>query len=173
MPFAAFIPFIIIGIVIAFARRSAEQQRKQQEARRRAAQAQTVGEQKVPTINRTPQPTVRPTVQVPEPAREVPRPLPTNPYVQSAAPKAKPAASALKPRTQVRPQPAYEGVPVTTPMHKDHDLCAVEEDPKGSLTPHAAVSAVSGGGTLLDLKPDNIVRGVLFSEIFGKPKARR
>ncbi len=55
-------------------------------------------------------------------------------------------------------------------MHAEHDLCALDSD--GSEKTEA-VPALQTGGTSLNLTPDNIVRGVLFSEIFGKPKSLR
>ena len=65
--------------------------------------------------------------------------------------------------------------PVSNPAkekHPEHELCALrpeEAHPQGAA--HAEVS--HNAGSLLDFTPDNILRGVLFSEVFGKPKALR
>jgi hypothetical protein len=60
--------------------------------------------------------------------------------------------------------------------HPQHDMCALQpedaKEQKASQT-RTGVPALQTGGTALNLTPDNIVRGVLFSEIFGKPKSLR
>ncbi len=64
-----------------------------------------------------------------------------------------------------------EGPPVPRPvnpkqMHPEHDLCALRSD-----DPHAQQTANASEGTLLNFTPNNILKGILYSEIFGKPKA--
>lgn len=160
MGFAAILPFIIIGIIIGAVRRSAI---KQQEARRRAAVEEQQA-QRTQTVTRPePQPTVRPSVQVP---------------TRSEGPKANERVKPIEPRFPSNAHPEHDDCalrPETPPKtvagqkHPSHDDCALRPDE------HAASAPVqkNSGNAPLELTSDQILRGVLFSEIFGKPKALR
>ena len=154
MLLAAVLPLIVVGVVIAIVLRSVEQNRRQ-EAQRRAAEMK---QPQTPSEGQAQYTPVRPSVQ--------------------AAP--------------VRREPAFrpEGTAVKGPsMHQEHDLCALKQETPNANGKHpehddcalrpeerkepASAAAAKTGGTLLSLEPDDIVRGVLFSEILGKPKALR
>lgn len=174
MQFTAIIPLIIIGIVITLARSSAERKKQQQAARRRALDERNREPQVPPVIRQTPQPP-QPTVRVPEAVR-----------------KAVQAEQRPKPQPKPQPKPAprvvlTEGVGTEGPgtliprvgsdphpkqKHPEHDMCALRPEEQEHNAASVGTSAVQNGLTL-DLSPENILRGVLFSEIFGKPKALR
>lgn len=158
MPFAAVLPFIVIGIVLAIVRRSVELNKRQQ------AQNRTAEQQKQQTVSEGQaayQP-VKPSVQVPPVRKE------TRAWTEGSAPKG-------------------------PSMHRDHDLCALkEEDPKAknkhpehdlcALDPNeinatggakAHAQAPKTSGPSLTFTPDQILNGVILSEILGKPKALR
>ncbi len=163
MPVFALLPLIVIGIVVAVTRRAAIT--KQREAQARAARERQDAAPFQPR-QQTPMP-VRPTVQVPNPAQEGPRPeerVRLEPRVQQ-----KPAQKAQKMHTEhdfcaLRPDDpkAAKG------EHPEHDLCSL--NPEDKKTPAAQPQ---NGNALLNFTPDDILRGVLFSEVFGKPKALR
>ena len=143
-------PLIIIGIVIAVTRITT-QQRRRAEAQKRAEQVQ---EEQPVTEGQASYTPVKPSVQIPS-ARKA-----------QTAPKSTPTV-----------QNAYRS-PFAQPLqkHPEPDMCALQpEEPKKNTAPHehAAIPALQSSGANLNLTPDNIVRGVLFSEIFGKPKALR
>lgn len=173
MEFAALIPIIIIGVVITMIRSAGQKQR--QEAKRRA-QAERQGSE-IPAAPQQPYRPVRPTVQTPSDV----------PPVRTAAPQPKPLSGAYVPHEgppapEKKLHPEHDNCALDARLaeqkakraaekaHPQHDMCALRED-----TPHAAspVPAAETAGTTLNLTPDNIVRGVLFAEIFGKPKALR
>ena len=177
MPFAALLPFVVIAIIIA-AIKSAETKR-QQELKRRQAQEQTQTAAPAPAARpvQPVRPTVHPTVITPAQQTTL-RPA-SDPHTSSAA---KPAA----PRNAARP--AAQRTP-TASIHPEHDLCAIREDskkpvPSGKHPEHdlcsldetvhtAEAASQKTAGPVLNFTPDNILRGVVFSEIFGKPKALR
>lgn len=163
MPVFALLPLIVIGIVVAVARNAATT--KQREAQARAARERQ-NAAPVPPRQQTPTP-VRPTVRVPAPAQEGPQPE---------------ERVRLEPRVQ--PKPAQKA----QQMHPDHDFCALRpDDPNAKNGGHpehdlcaldpedkkAPATVPQSGNTLLNFTPDNILRGVLFSEVFGRPKALR
>ena len=164
MPVFALLPLIVIGIVIAVARNAAAT--KQREAQARAARERQ-NAAPVPPLQQTPTP-VRPSVRIPTPAQEGPR-----------------SEERVRLEARVQPKPAQKA----QKMHADHDFCALRpDDPKAQNGGHpehddcalrpeerkgSASAAAITGGTPLSLEPDDIVRGVLFSEILGKPKALR
>lgn len=88
----------------------------------------------------------------------------------------KPQAAPKAPTPQkMHPQHEYCAVRSDAPAksvaqqpHPDHDLCALTPD---AVPAHAAVQAQ--GGAALSFAPDKILQGVLYAEIFGKPKALR
>ncbi len=179
MELAALLPLIIIGAVISLAVRTAEQ-KKRQAAQRRADVERQQAQQNMPPVQpKQPYVPVRPTVQAPAPARQ-------------AAPAPKPKPADMKPRVGSGAFVPMEGPPIKNgqKLHQDHDFCSLPtEDPKARKGQHPdhdlcalrpddpktrqAAIAPQGGGTILNLTPDNIVSGVLFSEILGKPKALR
>ena len=158
MPFFIVLPFIIIGVVVFYARNAAEQKKRAEQAKR---QAERIPWEKPQT---RPSATVpRPTVQTPAPARSsVPTTIPT--------PAAAPVRTPPIQKTNRSPfsQPTQQ-------KHPEHDLCALRpEDPKPQepLQPQTCAAQQTNGG-LLNFTPDRILNGVIFSEIFGKPKALR
>ncbi|MBQ5992648.1 MAG: hypothetical protein IJL62_08975 [Clostridia bacterium] len=165
MPIFALFPIVIIGIVIA-AVRSAAEQKKRQEIQRRAQEAQREEAVSEGQANYNP---VKPSVQVPvRRAEPAPRPAPT---VQKAY--QSPLANAQKPAQQMHPGHDFCALRPDDPKAKDpkkhpeHDLCALRPD---AGQPHGTVQTA---GSPLNLTPDAILNGVIFSEIFGKPKALR
>ena len=170
MPFVLVLPFIVIGIVIAAAKKA--EQMKRAEAQNRERQLR---EQGVPQ----PQPTqVRPAAQAPKPVREGPRP-----------------GERVQPQVSPRMQkPAAERKQAPAQMHQGHDFCALRPDsPKGKTHPDhdlcslraedanagkpthtpSGASAQQCGGIHLNFTQDQILNGVILSEILGKPKALR
>ena len=169
MPFVLILPLIVIGIVIATTRKAAEQN-KRAEAQRRAAQMQheaAVGGQ----ATHSP---VKPSVQA-TPVRRV-EPTPTPRTVQKAysSPLAKAQAHPEHEDCSLRPDAK---APQSPPWkHPQHDECSLDRETASKPEPYTVNprnTALRGEGIHLDMTPDNIVRGVLFSEIFGKPKALR
>lgn len=160
MGFAAILPFIIIAVIIGVMRYSAQ---KQQEARRRAAVEEQQAQRTQPETHAEPQTTVRPSVHVPTP---------------SEGPKVNERVKPIEPRYSTKAHPVHDDCalrPETPPKtvagqkHPSHDDCALRPDEHAE--PAAAVS--NSGKAPLELTPDKIMEGVLFSEIFGKPKALR
>lgn len=150
------LPFIAAIIIITTAIRSAEQ-KKRAEAQRMPQAPQTAA----PVEGQASYMPVRPSVQVP-PAREAAA-APTRPYA-SVHPQHDECA--LRP-DQMKPQPANS--------HPQHDECSLREDTskKCGVPANAPETAQHSGGDLLNFTPDNILRGVVFAEVFGKPKALR
>jgi outer membrane biosynthesis protein TonB len=158
MPFFALLPFIIIAIVIASAR-SAEMKKQQVLKRRQAEQEQAA--KSAPTPQKKPpvpaRPTVRPTVMQPRTQSTVTAQTKTN-----------------APQKQVHPQHddcalrPDQKVTTSAQKHPQHEDCSLRPE-----TVSASGASAANGGTPLNFTPDNILRGVIFSEIFGKPKALR
>lgn len=185
--FALLPPLIIVAIVIAVSR-SAEMRRRQ-EAQKRGNPEQTFrtapGTAQQPNV--PVRPTVQPTVTAPRTAPQMQPPYAPHTQQNPYAPRTQ-QQNPYAPRPVQQPRPApmpkimHEGhdfcalrpdSPKDKP-HPDHDLCALrpeEQTAKESMLKNAP--ALQCGGTPLNLTPDNIVRGVIFSEIFGKPKALR
>lgn len=163
MPVFALLPIIVIGIVIAVSRSAAEQKKRAEQARR-AAQMQAEAPVQEGQTSYTP---VRPSVQIPGSKREA---AATAAQKTNQSPLTKPS----KPAQSMHPGHDYCALRPDDPKaqnggHPEHDDCALRpEERKGS----ASAAAITGG-TPLSLEPDDIVRGVLFSEILGKPKALR
>lgn len=149
MPLLIVLPFIFIGIAAAVMRYSAEQN-KRAEAQKRARERQ-ISERQVPS-ERPAAAAPRPTVQVPKPS------LGSTPAQKQSG-----AAATRKDRLPVS-QPSSQS-------HPEHDLCALR--PEDQVNPRTAQTRTQNDGTPLDLTPEKILNGVLFSEIFGKPKALR
>ncbi len=170
MPFVLVLPFIVIGIVIAFTRKAEQAKRAEAQQRERQLREQNFGQ---------PQPTpARPSVQVAKPAREGPRPgervqPQVSPRMQKPAADRKPVPAQMHQGHDfcaLRPDTA-KGKP-----HPDHDLCSLRpEDSKAQKAPNAPVNAAAKqhAGTLPSFTPDQILNGVILSEILGKPKALR
>ena len=175
MDFAALIPIIIIGVVITMIRSAGQKQR--QEAKRRAM-AEQQKETTVPVAPPKPLEPVRPTVQVPKPSPQtartgVPQPKP-------AAPAYTPHEGPPSPERKLHPEhdncsldarlAEYKAKKASEKAHPQHADCALRPE-----TGHAvsSVPATEAAGTDLNFTSDNILRGVIFSEIFGKPKALR
>ena len=174
MPFVLVLPFIVIGFFIAASRKA--EQTKRAEAQRRERQLREQD-------NERPQPTpVRPSVQVPEEHAQprvgprVQNPSADRSPTQAASPRAQTPRTAASPAKNAKPQH----------MHKQHDFCALRPDPpKGQSHPEHDMCALSSeqksvrtsvrsnDNALLNLTPEQVLRGVVFSEIFGKPKALR
>lgn len=101
---------------------------------------------------------------------------PQTPVMQRPAPQAKsnPAATrsqpiANMPKTAPRPNLDVNRVAKKTEqMHPEHDLCALRADDRRAQT---AVQTTAG--ILPNMTQENIVKGLIFSEIIGKPKALR
>ena len=183
MPFVLVLPFIVIGFFIAASRKA--EQTKRAEAQRRERQLREHD-------NERPQPTpVRPSVQVPGSVREGPRPEERaqprvgprvqNPSAdrsptQAASPRAQTPRTAASPAKNAKPQHMHEQHdfcalrpdPPKGQSHPEHDMCALSSEQKSVRT-----SARSNDNALLNLTPEQVLRGVVFSEIFGKPKALR
>jgi hypothetical protein len=169
MPFAALLPFVIVGIVIAVLRNGAEQ-KKRAEAQRRQAQMQAeTPESGEGQARYTP---VKPSVQAP-PVRKAPEPRPV-PNMQTPF-----RSQMAKPEKQMHAGHDFCALRPDPPKgktHPEHEMCALRPDESGASETahaHAADRTQANSGTILDFTPDNIVRGVLFSEIFGRPKALR
>lgn len=171
MPFLALLPLIIVGVIISITSRAAAV-RKQEEARKRATafDERQSNPQMPPVRPQAPQPP-KPTVQPPQYTQYVPPVrLQTQQPTQPRTTQPNTHAAAMKPSTVSSRVSGYEGKPTQAKMHTDHDLCALESEDSVQA---AAVPARQSVGTTLALTPDNIVRGVVFAEIFGKPKALR
>ena len=100
---------------------------------------------------------------------------PQTPVMQRPAPQARPnPATGTQPRVNVpkqapRPNPdVSRTAKKPEQMHPEHELCALRAD--GLNTGTAVQSAV---GVLPNMTQENILKGVVFSEILGKPKALR
>lgn len=151
MPFFLVLPLIVIGIVIAFSKKAAEQN-KRAEAQRRAAQAQT---EQVETEGQASYAPVKPSVQVP-PVRKA-----------EAAPKSTPTVQKAYQSSFAKPDKK---------MHPEHEFCALRPEDETAKNPsHASehVSKRQSPESALLFTPDQIRNGVILSEILGKPKALR
>ena len=152
-------PLIAAIIIITTAARSAEQ-KKRAEAQR-MQQAQETAASVEGQASYTP---VRPTVQAPPVRQAAAAPMRPDAYGRVHP---QHSDCALRP-DQKKPQPANK--------HPQHDLCSLDENAPGNseaLKKSNAASAQKPGGTILNFTPDNILRGVVFAEVFGKPKALR
>lgn len=170
MPFVLVLPFIVIGIVIATVKKAAEQNQRA-EAQRRAAQMQREQDASEGQASYTP---IRPTVQAPPVRRSEPVPRTTvqkayqSPLAQQSQAHPKHDDCSLRPDAKAQQAPPWK--------HPQHEDCSLDSETASKPEPYSVgnrVPALQGEGTTLDFTPDNIVRGVLFSEIFGKPKALR
>lgn len=143
-----FVPAIIFGIFFFVFSQIAKKQRAQANANRQANEA-AGGDARPPQT---------PVMQRPAPQAR-PNPAPARPQPNVSAPKTAP-----------RPNPNVNRPAQKAPqqMHPEHDLCALRADGTDAQT--AVQSAVR---VLPNLTQDNIVKGVVFSEILGKPKALR
>ena len=172
MEFFAVFPLIVIGIVIAVARKAAEQN-KRAEAQRRAAQM----EREAAFGGQASQSPVRPSVQVP-PVREAtvtprttPTVRPTSPAPRVTTPKQthpQHDECALRPDQKTASTPPWK--------HPQHEDCSLDSDTAGkpeAYTVQKRVPALQNSAADLDLTPENSLRGVIFSEVFGRPKALR
>ena len=162
MPVFALLPIIVIGIVIAVSRSAAEQKKRAEQARR-AAQMQAEAPVQEGQTSYTP---VRPSVQIPGSKREA---AATAAQKTNQSPLTKPS----KPAQSMHPGHDYCALRPDDPKaakgeHPEHDLCSL--NPEDKKTPAAQPQ---NGNALLNFTPDDILRGVLFSEVFGKPKALR
>lgn len=145
MPIIFLFPVAVIVFVIIASRKAAEQ-KKRAEAMQQAEQTKPV---EAPSEGQTAYKPVKPTVQ-------------TFPERKAEQPK--------RPVQQRTRQNAY----AQAPKHPEHDLCALRpEEHKDGDAHERSNDAVHNDGTLLSFTPDNILQGVVFSEIFGKPKALR
>lgn len=171
MPFFLVLPFIVIGIVIAAVRKTAEQNRRA-EAKRRAREAQAANE---PVSQSRPYTPVKPSVQVP--VREVSPTPRTTPTVNPARAAQSVRTSATHPHHEdcaLRPDSKTASTPPW--QHPHHDDCALDSDTASKPEAYAVQrhgSALQNDGADLELTPENILRGVIFSEVFGRPKALR
>ena len=163
MPFILVLPFIVIGIVIAATKKAAEQN-KRAEAQRRAAQMQ---QQKTASEGQASYTPVRPSVQ-PSAVRRAQPTIKTQAY-QSPLGKAAQTHPqhedcSLRPDAKVAPAPPWKH-----PQHEDCSVPNIDSDANGTH----AVPAVQTGGATYRFTPDEVLNGVIFSEILGKPKALR
>lgn len=167
MPVFALLPIIVIGIVIAVSRSAAEQKKRAEQARR-AAQMQAEAPEQEGQTSYTP---VRPSVQIPGSKREA---AATAAQKTNRSPLTKPS----KPAQSMHPGHDYCALRPDDPkaddpdQHPDHELCSLDPEEIVQEVPEGA-SAAQGGGMPLNLAPDAILNGVIFSEVFGKPKALR
>jgi len=173
MPFFLVLPFIVIGIVIATVKKTAEQN-KRAEAQRRTEEMQA-------SLNKQPDPKpytpVRPSVQVP-PVREAAPTQRTTPTVQTAR-----TAPRVTTQKQTHPQhdecslrPDQKTASKAPWQHPQHDECSLDAETAAkpeAYTVQRRVPALQNSAADLDLTPENILRGVIFSEVFGRPKALR
>lgn len=158
MPFAVVLPFVIVGVVIAILRKSVEQN-KRQEAQRRAAQMQQ--EQTVTEGQATYKP-VKPSVQVPPVRKASPA------WAEGTAPKGSLMHQGHDLCALKKEDPKAKN------KHPEHDLCALEPDKVNAQNnAHKKTEAPNAHGVRLDFTPDQILNGVILSEILGKPKALR
>ncbi|MBR4905439.1 MAG: hypothetical protein IKZ44_01130 [Clostridia bacterium] len=172
MPFFLVLPFIVIGIVLATVKKTAEQN-KRAEAQRRAEEMQT----RQSAAEAKPYTPVRPSVQVPPVREAAPTPR-TTPTVQSAR-----TAPRVTTQKQTHPQhdecalrPDQKTASVPPWKHPQHDECSLEPDTAAKPEAYAVqrrVPALHNSAADMDLTPENILRGVIFSEVFGRPKALR
>lgn len=172
MRFTLVLPLIVLGIVITIIKKAAEQNKRAEEMRR-AAQKQAEQPAFEGQQSYTP---VRPSVQVPPVRKATPAPQ-SVPSVGKAyqSPLAKPAQThpthddcSLRSDAKKAPTPPWQ--------HPEHEDCSLDEGTASKPAPYSLKkngSALRTGGTDLDFTPDSVVRGVLFSEILGKPKALR
>ena len=175
MFFLFFLPFIGF-IVFAIVRASAEQ-KKREEAKRREQDPNW--RQSAFTGQTTPNSPVRPSVQA-TPVREAAtwqgtaanaRPLNAAPVSQQKQPQKmhpdheycalrQDAASTQDPRSRN-----------TSQKHPEHDLCALRPEQSAATANATPVPALQVGGIQMNFTPNQVLSGVLFSEILGKPKA--
>lgn len=168
MPFAIVLPFIVIMVIITVARASAEQ-KKREAAKRRLEQMQM--EQSVSVEGQAAYTPVRPSVQVPPVRRPLTTPTPT-PNVQ----KTMQTTSAARPQKMhpndelcaLRPDPPVKKG--AEQKHPEHELCALRPEQDHAEKP-AAIPSLKLAGSTVNFSANEILTGVLFSEIFGKPKA--
>jgi len=151
MPLLIVLPFIFIGIAAAVMRYSAEQN-KRAEAQNRERERQ-IPEQQVPT-KRPAAATPRPTVQDPKPS-----------FGSTPAQK-QPVSAAKRADRSTVSQPSKQS-------HPEHDLCALRPEDQADPDVAQTHAPKQSNGTPLNFTSERILNGVLFSEIFGKPKALR
>lgn len=156
------IPLILISIV--FSVMHSAEQKKRQEAQRQAMEQQAQRTFRPAPAPQTPRPAVRPTVQVPTPARQAAAAPRTAPAVQN------PYQAAYERMQKQTVHPKHADCAVTndyakTTGHPQHDDCAVTDthDPQSPMKAAAQ--------PLLGFAPNQILQGVLYAEVFGKPKA--
>ena len=181
MPFLIFFPIIIgVGVVIASIAASRQsEQKKRQEAQSRAAAEQQASVSAPPQTK--PLTPVQPSVQTPKSAFDAERTPAARANAPQSAAQAGQRQSQQMPRVKPQPKPLQmhpdddhcalrpDDPKAQNPEeHLDHDLCALRPDEPEA---QEAASAAQGNTDLLAFTPDNILRGVVFSEIFGKPKA--
>ena len=146
---------VIFGIVFTASKQSLAA-KKQEEARKQKFDERQYDPVTPPVRPQTPQP-IRPSVQVFEPVRKA---------VNAAQP-------AVKQESKQHPQhdlcALREEKPVKNGAHPQHDMCALD----AHTVQARADDSTQPAGTVLNFTPDNILRGVIFAEVFGKPKALR
>ncbi len=90
---------------------------------------------------------------------------PVKPSVQTpSARKVQPTAIAQK---------EYKASFTQSQKHPEHDLCALRPDEHEEQEAHTGASAQHNGKTPVSFSSNNILQGIIYSEIFGKPKALR
>ena len=172
MPFFLVLPFIVIGIVIATVKKTAEQN-KRAEAKRRTEEMQASMTKPDPK----PYTPVRPSVQAPPVRGAAPTPR-TTPTVQSArtAPKVMTQKQTHPQHDECALRPDSKKAPTPPWQHPEHEECSLDSDTTAkpeAYTVQRRAAALHNGNADLELTPENILRGVIFSEVFGRPKALR
>ncbi len=170
-----FLPFI--GFVVFAIIRASAEQKKREEARRNAQGTQS---QQPAYEGQTSYSPVRPSVQT--------TPVRGAATWQGTAGNARPQNSSFtsqqKPAQKMHPDHEYCALRPdaasakdprsknTSQKHPEHDLCALRPENNQSATADASpVPALQVGGIQMNFTPNQVLSGVLFSEIFGKPKA--
>ena len=177
MFFLFFLPFIGF-IVLAIVRASAEQ-KKREEAKQREQQDPN-WRQTAFTGQTTSNSPVRPSVQT--------TPVRGAATWQGTSANARPQNTSFASQ-QKQPQKMHPGHDYcalrpdassaqdsrsrnTSQKHPEHDLCALRPENNQSATADTSpVPALQVGGIQMNFTPNQVLSGVLFSEIFGKPKA--
>jgi hypothetical protein len=149
MPFFALIPLFLIWAVVSALLR-AEHVKKQQAAKRNAEQFRGEPEQPASRGSDGQLRPVRPSVQVPPQAQSPRTPVSATRQTKPEARKTPGEPAAVK-RPSAPPAPALDPEPLHQPV------------------PAVSTQAASP----LSFEPQSILQGVLFAEIFGKPKALR
>lgn len=158
MPFAAVLPFIVIAVVLAIVRSSVEQN-KRRAAQSRQAQTR---EKQAAFEGQTQYSPVKPSVQAPPVRKE------TKVWTEGTAPKG-PLMHQGHDHCAVKQED-----PKAKNKHPEHDLCALDPNTvKAQNDARAQTDASKPNGPLLTFTPDQILNGVILSEILGKPKALR